>query len=247
MAVPVVTVRAVERGEVELVDPEPGVMILGEPVTQVTGQQEGLVAVAALGVIGDAKQRATLIRMLKARMKGPERGSQRPTNPRSHIDDRATMSAGGQARFSPRNGPPAGRPETKGSPLDNLARVTTTDLRRLVLGRKRCCAGTPNPGDAGKSAGRRRCLRAIRLCLACGGTGCGTRRSRNRRPWGRCGSWPVTAADPAKRAGGADYAGHRSRCGSADRITSWQPYRSSSGAPSMPGISSRTRESAPGT
>ena len=53
------------------------------------------------------------------------------------------MSAGGQARFSPRNGPPAGRPETKGSPLDNLARVTTTDLRRLVLGRKRCCAGTP--------------------------------------------------------------------------------------------------------
>jgi hypothetical protein len=72
MAVPVVTVRAVERGEVELVDPEPGVMILGEPVTQVTGQQEGLVAVAALGVIGDAKQRATLIRMLKARMKGPD-------------------------------------------------------------------------------------------------------------------------------------------------------------------------------
>ena len=41
--------------------------------------------------------------------------------------------------------------------------------------------------------------------------------------------------------------GHRSRCGSADRITSWQPYRSSSGAPRMSEISSRTRESARGT
>jgi hypothetical protein len=64
-----------------------------------------------------------------------------------------------------------------------------------------------------------------------------------------CTLWilPVTATDPAKRAGGADYVRHRSSCGSADRITSWQPYRSSSGAPSMSGISSRTRASARGT
>jgi hypothetical protein len=32
----------------------------------------------------------------------------------------------------------------KGSPLDNLAEVNITDLRGLVLARKRCCAGTPN-------------------------------------------------------------------------------------------------------
>jgi hypothetical protein len=47
VAVPVVAVGSVERGEVELVDDvedEPGKMVLGEPVAQVGGQQEGLVA-----------------------------------------------------------------------------------------------------------------------------------------------------------------------------------------------------------
>jgi hypothetical protein len=51
MAVPVVTVDAVERREVELVDDvedvedEPGEILLGEPVAQVRKQQERLVAV----------------------------------------------------------------------------------------------------------------------------------------------------------------------------------------------------------
>jgi hypothetical protein len=45
----------------------------------------------------------------------------------------------------------------------------------------------------------------------------------------------------------ADCRGYRSRCGSADRITSWPPKRSSSGAPRMSGTSSRTRASARGT
>jgi hypothetical protein len=55
VAVPVVAVLSVEGCEVELVDhveDEPGEMILGEPVAQVGGQQEGLVAVAAQEVAG---------------------------------------------------------------------------------------------------------------------------------------------------------------------------------------------------
>jgi hypothetical protein len=55
MAVPVIPVRLVEGCEVELVDhveDEPGEMLLGEPVAQVGGQQEGLVAVAAQKVVG---------------------------------------------------------------------------------------------------------------------------------------------------------------------------------------------------
>ena len=52
MAVPVVAVGQVEGRQVELVDhvqDEPGEMVLGEPVAQVRGQQEGLVAVAREG------------------------------------------------------------------------------------------------------------------------------------------------------------------------------------------------------
>jgi hypothetical protein len=52
MAVPVLTVNAVEASEVELlghVEDEPGQVALGEPVTQVGRQQEGLVAVARAG------------------------------------------------------------------------------------------------------------------------------------------------------------------------------------------------------
>ncbi len=50
----VVAVGQVEQGEVELVDDveeEPGEMILGEPVPQVWGQQEGLVALCAQEVV----------------------------------------------------------------------------------------------------------------------------------------------------------------------------------------------------
>jgi hypothetical protein len=55
VAVPVVAVGPVEGGEVELVDgveDEPGEMGPGEPVPQVLGQQEGLVAVAAKEIVG---------------------------------------------------------------------------------------------------------------------------------------------------------------------------------------------------
>ena len=54
----------------------------------------------------EPQDRAKLIRVLKATVKGPQRGSQRPTNSRPHTDHRATTSAGDQARFSPQNGPP---------------------------------------------------------------------------------------------------------------------------------------------
>jgi hypothetical protein len=52
---PVVAVGPVERLKVDLVgdvQDEPGEMLLGEPVAQVGGQQEGLVAVAAQEVVG---------------------------------------------------------------------------------------------------------------------------------------------------------------------------------------------------
>ena len=55
MAVPVGPIGTQERTEVELVDHvqhEPGQMVLGEPVAQVGGQQERLVAVAAKEVVG---------------------------------------------------------------------------------------------------------------------------------------------------------------------------------------------------
>jgi hypothetical protein len=55
MAVPVITVNAIEDSEVELIDhieDEPGQVTLGEPVMQVGRQQEGLVAVAAQEVVG---------------------------------------------------------------------------------------------------------------------------------------------------------------------------------------------------
>jgi hypothetical protein len=50
MAVSVIAVRPVERGKAELVDHaehKPGEVAFGEPVAQVRGEQEGLVAVAA--------------------------------------------------------------------------------------------------------------------------------------------------------------------------------------------------------
>jgi hypothetical protein len=55
MAVPVGTIGAQEWTEVELVDDvkdEPGQMIGGQPVAQVRGQQERLVAVTAKEVVG---------------------------------------------------------------------------------------------------------------------------------------------------------------------------------------------------
>jgi uncharacterized OB-fold protein len=55
MAVPVSPVGAQERLQVELVDhveDEPGEVAVGEPVTQVWREQEGLVAVAAQEVKG---------------------------------------------------------------------------------------------------------------------------------------------------------------------------------------------------
>src|SRR4029450_4551994 len=55
---------------------------------------------------GAARQGRKLIRVLKATLKGPRRGSQRPTKRRPHTDQGATTSAGDHARFSPRNGRP---------------------------------------------------------------------------------------------------------------------------------------------
>jgi hypothetical protein len=55
MAVPVGAVGAQERNEVQLVDEvedEPGEVAFREPVAQVRGEQEGLVAVAAAEVVG---------------------------------------------------------------------------------------------------------------------------------------------------------------------------------------------------
>ena len=52
---PIVAVGSVERGEVELVhhvEDEPDQVALGQPVTQVGWQQEGLVAVATQEAIG---------------------------------------------------------------------------------------------------------------------------------------------------------------------------------------------------
>jgi hypothetical protein len=45
--------------------------------------------------------------VLAATLKGPQRGSQRPTSLRPHSDHRAPTSAGDQARFSPQTGLPA--------------------------------------------------------------------------------------------------------------------------------------------
>jgi hypothetical protein len=54
-----------------------------------------------------------LIRVLKATLKGPQRGSQRPTSLRPHHRPRSYDVSGQPARFSPQNGPPrAGRPKT---------------------------------------------------------------------------------------------------------------------------------------
>jgi hypothetical protein len=55
MPVPVGTVGAVERLQVELVDHvenEPGEVAFRQPVAQVWGEQEGLIAVAAQEVVG---------------------------------------------------------------------------------------------------------------------------------------------------------------------------------------------------
>jgi hypothetical protein len=54
-----------------------------------------------------------LIRVLKATLKGPQRGSQHPTKTRPHSDQGATTSAGNQPHFQPGTGLPAGRPGTK--------------------------------------------------------------------------------------------------------------------------------------
>jgi hypothetical protein len=55
MAVPIVAMRPVERGEVELVEhveDEPGEVTFSHPVAQVGGQQKELIAVAAQEIAG---------------------------------------------------------------------------------------------------------------------------------------------------------------------------------------------------
>jgi len=54
-----------------------------------------------------------LIRVLKATLKGPQRGSQHPTRSRPHTGQGATTSAGNQPDFQPRTGRPPGRSETR--------------------------------------------------------------------------------------------------------------------------------------
>jgi hypothetical protein len=64
MPVPVGPVRPVERRQVELVElvdhvqDEPGQVVFGQPVAQVGGQQERLVAVAAEEVVAQRPPRA---------------------------------------------------------------------------------------------------------------------------------------------------------------------------------------------
>jgi hypothetical protein len=53
-----------------------------------------------------------LIRVLEATLKGPWRGSQRPTVLRPHSDQAGTTSAGNHHDFQPRRASPQGRPET---------------------------------------------------------------------------------------------------------------------------------------
>src|SRR6266540_5047066 len=61
---------------------------------------------------GSHRRGRNLIRVLEATLKGPQRGSQRPTSPRPHTDQGATTSAGDQHDFHPGTGLPAGRSET---------------------------------------------------------------------------------------------------------------------------------------
>src|SRR6266511_3277101 len=61
---------------------------------------------------GSHRRGRNLIRVLEATVKGPQRGSQRPTSPRPHTDQGATTSAGDQPDFHPGTGLPAGRSET---------------------------------------------------------------------------------------------------------------------------------------
>jgi hypothetical protein len=58
MPVPVVAMRLVERRQVDPVDDvkdEPGEVAFGQPVAQVRGQQERLVAVTAKEVVGHTR------------------------------------------------------------------------------------------------------------------------------------------------------------------------------------------------
>src|SRR5215216_4503515 len=67
---------------------------------------------ASTATRGSHQTGRNLIRVLKATLKGPQRGSQRPTSLRPHQDQGLTTSAGDHARFSPQTGLPAGRSET---------------------------------------------------------------------------------------------------------------------------------------
>src|SRR6266511_3346337 len=66
---------------------------------------------------GSHRRGRNLIRVLEATVKGPQRGSQRPTSPRPHTDQGATTSAGDQPDFHPGTGLPAGRSETSPNPV----------------------------------------------------------------------------------------------------------------------------------
>src|SRR5215216_7254110 len=67
---------------------------------------------ASTATRGSHQTGRNLIRVLKATLKGPQRGSQRPTSLRPHQGQGLTTSAGDHARFSPETGLPAGRSET---------------------------------------------------------------------------------------------------------------------------------------
>src|SRR6266511_1647942 len=84
---------------------------------------------------GSHRRGRNLIRVLEATVKGPQRGSQRPTSPRPHTDQGATTSAGDQPDFHPGTGLPAGRSETSLDISRSLPSircpVPTTGLRHL--------------------------------------------------------------------------------------------------------------------
>jgi hypothetical protein len=86
---------------------------------------------------GAARQGRKLIRVLKATLKGPWRGAQRPTKRRSHTDQGATTSASDHARFSPRNGPPAQGDQRLRACFPTLGRVWVALLVGVIGGHDR--------------------------------------------------------------------------------------------------------------
>jgi hypothetical protein len=75
---------------------------------------------------GSHKTGRKLVHVLKATLKGPQRGSQRPTNPRPHQDQGATTSAGDQPDFTPERASPQGdRRLTRGAGTSTRFRKST--------------------------------------------------------------------------------------------------------------------------